>query len=160
MPLDMTGFRTPYDPMAAFRSLTPGSNSPDSMGFGTSPLTDPGFSQVADPSVYSGSGAGNGNLFGWDSPFLSTSTQQGWGGTALGVGQGLFNAWMGLQQYGLAKDQLREGKRQFGLNYDAQVKTTNSALEDRQRARVASNPGAYQSVGDYMTQYGIKPAGG
>lgn len=85
-----------------------------------------------------------------DSKNANGTMTQGWGIPALGAAQGLFNGWMGLKQYGLFKEQLGEQKRQFGLNYDAQVKTTNSALEDRQRARVASNPGAYQSVGDYM----------
>ena len=83
----------------------------------------------------------------------------GWGGMALGTAQGLFNGYMAMKQYGLAKQQLAEGKRQFGLNYEAQRSTINSQLEDRQRARVASNPGAYQSVGDYMSTYGIKKAG-
>lgn len=94
----------------------------------------------------------------WDS-FLSKSGEQGWGNMALSGAQGLLSAWMGMQQYGLAKDQLKEGKRQFGLNYEAQRSTTNSQLEDRQRARVASNPGAYQSVGDYMDKNGIKAGG-
>ena len=76
---------------------------------------------------------------------------------ALGVASGAFNAWMGMKQYGLAKAQLAEGKQQFALNYDAQRTTTNAQLEDRQRARVASNGGAYQSVGDYMNTNGIKP---
>ena len=106
---------------------------------------------VADPGLW--------ERFKASGVFNSTQSngtmQQGWGGPALALGQGVFNAWMGMKQYGLAKDQLAETKRQFGLNYDAQVKTTNAALEDRQRARVASNPGAYQSVGDYMGTYGI-----
>lgn len=80
----------------------------------------------------------------------------GWGMPALGVANGLLSAFMGMKQYGIAKDSLAEGKRQFQLNYDAQRQTTNSALEDRQRARVASNPGAYQSVGDYMSANGIR----
>ena len=54
------------------------------------------------------------------------------------------------------KTTLAEGKRQFQINYDAQTITTNSSLEDRQRARVASNAGAYQSVGDYMDKNGIR----
>lgn len=83
-------------------------------------------------------------------------TAQGWGMPALGVANGLLNAFMGMKQYGIAKDTLAEGKRQFQLNYDAQRTTTNSALEDRQRARVASNPGAYQSVGEYMATNGIR----
>jgi hypothetical protein len=73
----------------------------------------------------------------------------------LGVAQGLGNAFLGMKQYGLAKDTFNENKRQFNLNYDAQRKTINTDLEDRQRARVASNPGAYQSVGDYMKQNGV-----
>lgn len=79
----------------------------------------------------------------------------GWAGTTLGAAGGLANAWLGMKQYGLAKEQLAENKRQFQMNYDAQKKTTNTRLRDRQRARVASNPGAYQSVGDYMNQNGV-----
>lgn len=100
---------------------------------------------------------GGGNW--WDGA-LSTDKQQGWASPALGAASGIFNALMGWKQYGLAKDQLAQGKKEFGLNYDAQMSTTNSQLDDRQRARVASNPGAYQSVGTYMGQYGIKPRGG
>jgi hypothetical protein len=80
----------------------------------------------------------------------------GWGGMAMGAAQGIGNLWMGMQQYGLAKDTFNENKRQFALNFDASKKTTNSRLEDRQAARVASNPGAYQSVGDYMKKNGIQ----
>ena len=80
----------------------------------------------------------------------------GWGGMALGAFQGLANTYLGMQQYGLAKDTLKANKEQFAKNYEAQKLTTNAALEDRQRARVASNAGAYQSVGDYMAQNGIK----
>lgn len=82
--------------------------------------------------------------------------QQGWVSPVLGAGSALVNAFMGMKQYGLYKDQLAESKRQFGLNYDAQRQSTNTALEDRQTARVASNPGAYQSVGTYMQANGIK----
>jgi len=82
--------------------------------------------------------------------------QQGWGGLALGAASALGNSWMGMKQYGLAKDALKENKRQYEQNYAAQRTLTNSQLEDRQRARVASNSGAYQSVGDYMNQNRIK----
>jgi hypothetical protein len=88
-----------------------------------------------------------------------TTQTQGWGMPALGVASGAFNAWLGMKQYGLAKKQLAEGQKQFGLNYDAQRTTTNAQLEDRQRARVASNASAYQSVGDYMGANGIRPRG-
>lgn len=86
------------------------------------------------------------NIFGKD----------GWGGLALGAAQGLMGGYLGLQQLGMAKKALGENQRQFNLNYDAQRRTTNAALADRQRARLASNPGAYQSEYDYMQQYGVK----
>ncbi|EKD22491.1 MAG: N4 gp52-like protein [uncultured bacterium] len=74
----------------------------------------------------------------------------GWGGMALNAGGALMQGFLGMKQYGLAKQTLAENKRQFQMNYDAQRQSTNTRLEDRQRARVASNSGAYQSVGDYM----------
>lgn len=80
----------------------------------------------------------------------------GWGNLALNAAGGLASTFLGMKQYGLAKQTLAENKRQFQLNYDAQKQTTNTRLEDRQRARVASNTGAYQSVGDYMAVNGIK----
>ena len=80
----------------------------------------------------------------------------GWGGLALGAAQGIGNAFMGMQQYGLAKDSLENSKQQFAKNYEAQKTTTNAALEDRQRARVASNAGAYLSPSDYMNKNGVK----
>ena len=98
------------------------------------------------------SNAGGGSI--WDS-FLSKDGKQGWGDTAMGAASGLFNAWMGMKQYGLAKDTLETNKQQFAQNFGAQQKMTNSRLEDRQAARVASNPGAYQSVGDYMKKNGV-----
>jgi hypothetical protein len=82
--------------------------------------------------------------------------QQGWGGLALGAAQGLGSLYLGMQQYQLAKDTLANNKAQFERNFAAQKATTNASLEDRQRARVASNPGAYQSVGDYMAQNGVR----
>lgn len=80
----------------------------------------------------------------------------GLAGPAMGLISGGLGAFMGMKQYGLAKEALAQSKRQFNLNYAAQKQTTNAALEDRQRARNASNPGAYQATDDYMAQYGIK----
>lgn len=77
---------------------------------------------------------------------------EGWGGMALGAGQALLNGYLGLQQLGVAKDALNFNKDQFYKNFAMQQKTINTRMEDRQRARVASNAGAYQSVGDYMQQ--------
>lgn len=115
----------------------------------------PSFSATQDPSIWSG-------ISNWmdSSGFLGKKlgdgTQiQGWGMPALSAASGLTNAFFGAKQYNLAKDTLDQNKKQFQLNFDAQKKTTNSALADRQASRVAANPGAYQSVGDYMKQYGI-----
>jgi len=83
-------------------------------------------------------------------------TTQGWGSAALGIGQGLMGAYLGMKQYGLAKDTLKFNKEMFSKNYDAQKRTTNASLEDRQKARLASNAGAYESVGSYMDKNGIK----
>ena len=93
-------------------------------------------------------------LIGYKDPASGTQVN-GWGSAALGLLQGLGSAYMGMKQYGLAKDQLQFSKDAFNKNYAAQAKMTNASLMDRQRARVASNPGAYQSVGDYMAQNGI-----
>ena len=82
-------------------------------------------------------------------------TDQGWGGMALSAAQGIGSAYMGMKQYGLAKDSFDEGKRRYNQDYAAQKTLTNGSLEDRQRARVASNGSAYQSVGDYMQKNGV-----
>jgi hypothetical protein len=99
------------------------------------------------------------NFLSWDS-FLGGKSADGaqtngWGGAALGVAQGIGNAYMGMKQYGLAKESLAENKRQFQMNFNAQKKTLNTQMDDRQRARVASNSGAYESVDSYMKKNGI-----
>ena len=155
----------PPDPIAAlYKSASWGQANP--LGSGTyAPdvdfLAEQAARGVGVPAITGAAGEGGGlfeSILGKN--FLSSTkdgvTTQGWGGQALGVGQSLLGAYMGMKQYGIAKDTLEEGKRQFQLNYDAQKTTTNSALQDRQRARVASNPGAYVSVGEYMNQNGIK----
>lgn len=69
---------------------------------------------------------------------------------------GLGNLYLGMKNYGLMKDQLKQSQSQFEKNFGAQRQTLNTQLEDRQRARVAANPGAHQSVGDYMDQNRIR----
>lgn len=95
----------------------------------------------------------------WKSAFDSKDAngilKQGWLSPAIGIAQGIGNGYMGMKQYGLARDSLKEQQRQFNMNYENQRKLTNSMLEDRQRARVASNPGAYQSPEAYLKQYGV-----
>lgn len=100
---------------------------------------------------------GDNGMFTRNSMFGGTDTvsgvrTMGWAPTALGAGQAILGAYQGNKALGMAEDQLKEGKRQFNLNYNAQKQTTNTQLEDRQRARVAASPGAYESVDSYMTK--------
>lgn len=87
--------------------------------------------------------------------FFGTTKAPGWGQVAIGAGQALASTALGFGQYNLAKQKLEESRRQFDMNYGAAKQATNSNLEDRQRARVASNPGAYLPVEQYMPKYGV-----
>lgn len=96
----------------------------------------------------------------WDSLFDKTDTAtgiktQGLAMPLIGGASALMSGILGFKQYGLQKDALKQSKKEFEMNWGAQQKAVNSQMEDRQRARVASNPNAYQSVGDYMKQNGI-----
>ena len=98
---------------------------------------------------------GDGNIFSRNSMFGGTDrntgiSSMGWAPAALGVGQALFGALQGNRALKMAQDQFKESKRQFDLNFNAQRQSINTQLEDRQRARVASNPGAYQDVDSYL----------
>lgn len=95
--------------------------------------------------------AGDGGFFSLDSILGNRQTGQvGWGMPAIAAGGSVLQGLLGMKQLGLAQDQLKESQRQYNQNYNAQVKTTNTQLEDRQRARVAANPGAYESVSSYL----------
>ena len=177
--MSMSGYGQGYQPMAPL-ALTQPEAIPSWMPAPAAPVqrTFPMASAAALPS-YEGNGAwlgateylapalpgvtapGGGSNWFRDSGFLSQKNtdgtmSQGWGGLALGGAQALGSLYMGMQQYNLAKDTLANNKAQFERNFAAQKATTNASLEDRQRARVASNAGAYQSVGDYMNQNGVR----
>lgn len=117
------------------------------------PMKDLSFNRGALPigAIPGTSGGAGGGSF-WS----GMTGKDGWGGLALGAAQGITGAYMGLKQYGLAKDALNHNKMMFSKNYEAQRKTTNTQMADRQRARVASNEGAYQSVGAYMKENEVK----
>ncbi|QFR59801.1 hypothetical protein VOWphi5012_017 [Vibrio phage phi50-12] len=74
----------------------------------------------------------------------------------LPVGAQLFqtglNAYTGLQGLNLAKEQLAFSKDAFNKNYANQVKLTNAQLRDRQEARYAANPNAYENPDKYMEE--------
>lgn len=87
-----------------------------------------------------------------DTGFLGRNGAQGWGGMALGALQGIGNTYLGMKQYGLAKDALAANQDQFAKNYAAQQSSYNTQLEDRQRARVAATSGGAESVESYMNR--------
>lgn len=109
------------------------------------------------PDAVSGGGGLLDSISKWWSGGKDSSgiVTNGAGSSILGIAQGLGNAYMGLQQFGLAKKALAQSKEQFNKNYEAQKRTTNASLEDRQRARLAANPNGYESVGTYMNKNAI-----
>lgn len=114
------------------------------------------FSRLFGDSGGGGFFSGDG-VFSKNSMFGGTDTAtgivtKGWAPVALGLGQAFLGARQGREALSLARDQFDESRRQFDLNFNTQRQTLNTAMEDRQRARVASNPGAYESVDDYMNK--------
>lgn len=83
------------------------------------------------------------------------SITQGWGSSALGLANAGLQGYLGLQQLGLAKDNLSFQKDAFSKQFENQRTLTNTEMMDRQNARVASNPGAYQSTDEYMKANGV-----
>jgi len=77
--------------------------------------------------------------------------------TGVDVLGGIGNLYLGMKQYGLAKDQFAENKRQYNQNFEVQKNLTNSQLADRQRGRLAAQPNAnHPSLSEYMSKYGVK----
>lgn len=128
-----------------------GSMSPSLDSLGT------GFTNSANTfnnTSLTGSGS-SGSLL--DSILGGTGDMSGLQMGQLGLGgvTSLLNGYLGFQNLSLAKKQYQSQLDQFNKQWDANKKLTNASLADRQAARVASNPNAYQSVDDYMKKYGI-----
>lgn len=153
---DFRSMPNPYLSMGSYGQLGTGTYGvPENVMF-SQPVIPTDWTNNA-VNLNKGAGFNSGALAMKDLPAISNPEppgffgKDGWGNTAISGFGSLASAFLGMKQYGLAKQTLEENKKQFQLNYDAQKSMTNARLEDRQRARVASNPGAYQSVGDYMT---------
>lgn len=152
--LNLGNLGSNYQSMSSWMPYGSGASQP-SQGLDVSSLIG-GYNQ-------SGAGAQAGGFMDRFLPGMLSTTDangmktQGWGGLALGGAQALLGGYMGFKQLGLAKDQMRESRRQFDLNYNAQRNMTNSQMEGRQRALIAGggSEGNYQSVGDYMKKYGV-----
>lgn len=97
-----------------------------------------------------------GGGFQWGNFLLGDKNRPGALQLGLGTLSGIGNLYLGMKNYGVAKKQLQQQNAQFEKNYAAQQKLVNSQLEDRQAARVASNPSAYESVSSYMDRNRIQ----
>ena len=78
-----------------------------------------------------------------------------YGAMAPGLLQGagsIAQSILGWGQLGEAKRQNAFTQDAWQKQYDNQATLTNASQRDRQSARVAAAPGAYQSVGEYMQQ--------
>lgn len=73
-----------------------------------------------------------------------------------GLITGGIGAWQGMQQNRLMRENMNQQASQFREQMDLSKQSINRNIEDRQRARVASNPNAYESVDSYMKKYGVK----
>lgn len=90
------------------------------------------------------------NLRDFNSQYGSTIT----GG--LQAAAGLWGAFNGMQQTKLAKQQMANSLNQWNKNYDNQVATYNTRLEDRQNARVAAQGANQQDTASYMAKNRLK----
>lgn len=69
---------------------------------------------------------------------------------------GLWGAFNGMQQTKLAKQQMANSLNQWNKNYDNQVASYNTRLEDRQNARVAAQGANQQDTASYMANNRLK----
>lgn len=149
---------TMQSPLASMRDW--GGYTPPLMGMDQLNQSNLGVDLMGGaPQLGLGTPRGNTGSSWWDSLFDKTDANgiktQGMAMPAISAASALMSGILGWKQLGVQKDALKQSKKEFEMNWGAQQKTINSQLEDRQRARVASNPNAYQSVGDYMNKNGI-----
>lgn len=136
---------------------TPNQNMLSSVSQWGTPAPPPG--QITTPTVNLGMKA-DGTAPTWFDNFAgygnaAGNNVAGWGGAGLSAITGAATAFVGWEQMKTAKEQLKEQKKWANIDYQAQRKMVNSSREDRQRARVASNPGAYESVSGHMNKFAV-----
>lgn len=160
----------------AFAGYNPVGTSPfqtdNNFGGGTSPVGNSNFSDMydlgpvnpnatadmaADTAAFnSGTGvydpAYKPPTESWWSSATGDMSMADWGNTALNVAKGagaLMQGWGAYKDGKRADKMFEEGQKQFSANYNNQVKTNNTYMEDRQKMRVASS-GSAESVDSYM----------
>lgn len=114
----------------------------------------PTFQNIASDTGFSlPSYAQGGNSFSGLGNWASQNTDLLKAGAGLITG-GL-GAWNGMKQNKLMRQNMNQQASQFREQMDLSKQSINRNLEDRQRARVASNPVAYESVESYKKKYGV-----
>lgn len=140
-------------------------------GYGASPMlsgeVDPmaamtdagGPSFEINPTMWDKIKQGGSDLAGSFMPKINPETGKmetmGWGMPVLQGLSSLGNLYLGMKNYGLAKDQLRTQKDQFNRNYENQKQLLNTRMEDIQRTEAGGSSKA-ESVESYMARNRIK----
>tara|TARA_B100000929_G_scaffold108179_1_gene85727 strand:+ start:35818 stop:36321 length:504 start_codon:yes stop_codon:yes gene_type:complete len=80
----------------------------------------------------------------------------GWLNGGVSVLGGLANTWLGMQQYGLAKESFNFNRNLATQNYENQAQLTNRALEaSLKRNAIAQGKDQNQAVSEGMAKWGI-----
>ena len=74
----------------------------------------------------------------------------------LEAASGLWEAYNGMQQTKVAKQQMANSLNQWNKSYANQVSSYNTRLEDRQNARVAAQGANQQDTASYMAKNRLK----
>ena len=121
------------------------SETPTSLfGLGDAGITGTNNTSYLAATPFDASTSGNTGWSWMDSIDPKTGIKtQGMLGSLAGLGSAAANWYMGMKQYGLAKDTLKENKKQFAMNYGAQRDITNEKLRYQHEALLAANPRAY-----------------
>ena len=118
-----------------------------------------GATYEINPTLWDKFKQGGSDLAGSFMPKINPETGKmetmGWGMPALQGISSLGNLYLGMKNYGLAKDQLRTQREQFNMNYNNQKQLLNTQMEDKARARASANHNA-ESVESYMARNRIK----
>ena len=104
-------------------------------GYGPSTRMGEGSFNYNSPSVLPPTTGQEQDVF---TKLFGGKNQTGYLQTGLDVGQGIFNAYAGLKQLGLARDSLNLQKNMAGVNLENQAQMINTNLQDRQQNRLAS----------------------
>ena len=78
------------------------------------------------------------------------------GNLGLNLGSTLLNGYLGMKQYGLAKDSLAFEKDSFNKNYAAQKQLTNNQLRNQAQSKINMGRSDAIPVEEYMAKYGIQ----